>query len=235
MILLFMITAPGFAIDVVVNGVPIALDVPAQVVEGRTLVPMRPIFEALGATVNYDVATQVVVAQKDGKMITFVIGQPTPGMDVPAQIIDGRTMVPARYAGEQLGASVNYTDGVVYISTSDNSVAVFPGDGQSVNIASTPDITSTTLPPAAPVITTTVPPTTVPVITSTTPPTTMPVVTTTPPTTQPQTYSQTVYITRTGEKYHRDGCRYLRQSKISISLDDARRSYGPCSVCSPPQ
>ena len=31
----------------------------------------------------------------------------------------------------------------------------------------------------------------------------------------------TVYITPTGEKYHRDGCRYLRRSKIRISLKDA--------------
>lgn len=48
--------------------------------------------------------------------------------------------------------------------------------------------------------------------------------------------SETVYITKTGKKYHRDGCRYLRQSKIAISLDDAQaEGYDPCSVCNPPQ
>jgi hypothetical protein len=46
----------------------------------------------------------------------------------------------------------------------------------------------------------------------------------------------TVYITRTGEKYHRGDCRYLRQSKIAVSLKEAvARGYGPCSVCKPPQ
>lgn len=46
----------------------------------------------------------------------------------------------------------------------------------------------------------------------------------------------TVYITKTGEKYHADGCRYLAQSKISISLADAKaRGYEPCKVCQPPQ
>lgn len=46
----------------------------------------------------------------------------------------------------------------------------------------------------------------------------------------------TVYTTNTGHKYHRDGCRYLRKSKIPISLDDAKASgLGPCSVCNPPQ
>jgi hypothetical protein len=45
----------------------------------------------------------------------------------------------------------------------------------------------------------------------------------------------TVYITRTGEKYHRDGCQYLRQSRIATTLRDAvKRGYGPCSVCKPP-
>ena len=42
-----------------------------------------------------------------------------------------------------------------------------------------------------------------------------------------------VYITQTGSKYHRDGCRYLSKSKISISLTDAKRRYSPCSVCKP--
>ena len=45
----------------------------------------------------------------------------------------------------------------------------------------------------------------------------------------------TDYITRTGEKYHRDGCRYLRQSRIATTLHEAvNRGFGPCSVCKPP-
>lgn len=45
----------------------------------------------------------------------------------------------------------------------------------------------------------------------------------------------TVYITRTGSKYHRAGCRYLSRSQIPISLSDARRYYSPCLVCNPPK
>ena len=44
---------------------------------------------------------------------------------------------------------------------------------------------------------------------------------------------RTVYITRTGAKYHRGSCRYLRYSKIPISLERAKRGYSPCSVCRP--
>lgn len=48
-----------------------------------------------------------------------------------------------------------------------------------------------------------------------------------------QTKSETVYITRTGKKFHKDGCQYLRQSKIPIKRSDAVGNYGACSVCRP--
>jgi len=45
----------------------------------------------------------------------------------------------------------------------------------------------------------------------------------------------TVYITRTGKKYHREGCRHLSRSKIPTNVKAAvERRYGPCSVCRPP-
>lgn len=46
--------------------------------------------------------------------------------------------------------------------------------------------------------------------------------------------AQTVYITKTGAKYHTGSCRYLSRSKIPISLADAKqKGYTPCSVCKP--
>lgn len=46
----------------------------------------------------------------------------------------------------------------------------------------------------------------------------------------------TVYVTKTGKKYHQDGCRSLSRSKIPISLQDAKvRRYEPCSKCNPPR
>lgn len=55
------------------------------------------------------------------------------------------------------------------------------------------------------------------------------------PVTKKATQEQTVYITRTGSKYHRSGCRYLSKSMIPISLSEASANYGPCSVCNPPR
>jgi len=45
---------------------------------------------------------------------------------------------------------------------------------------------------------------------------------------------QAVYMTRTEGKYHRDGCRYLSQSKIAIKLKDAiAKGYTACKICRP--
>ena len=44
----------------------------------------------------------------------------------------------------------------------------------------------------------------------------------------------TVYVTRTGSKYHRAGCRYLSSSMIPMKLSAACLRYAPCSVCGPP-
>lgn len=48
------------------------------------------------------------------------------------------------------------------------------------------------------------------------------------------TLAQTVYVTRTGAKYHRGTCRYLHSSKIPTTLANAKESYTACSVCRPP-
>jgi hypothetical protein len=46
----------------------------------------------------------------------------------------------------------------------------------------------------------------------------------------------TVYVTKTGSKYHLDGCRYLSKSQIPMSLSQAKaKGYTPCSVCGAPE
>ncbi len=42
-----------------------------------------------------------------------------------------------------------------------------------------------------------------------------------------------VYVTKTGSKYHREGCEFLKRSKIAIKLSEARAKYGPCGKCRP--
>jgi hypothetical protein len=48
--------------------------------------------------------------------------------------------------------------------------------------------------------------------------------------------SITVYVTRTGKRYHRAGCRSLRHSSTPMELKDAKaKGYTPCGICHPPK
>ena len=42
---------------------------------------------------------------------------------------------------------------------------------------------------------------------------------------------ETVYVTKSGKKYHKDGCRYLSKSKKAISIEEAKEQYTACKVC----
>jgi len=49
-----------------------------------------------------------------------------------------------------------------------------------------------------------------------------------------QVYAQTVFTTKTGEKYHLEKCHYLKYSKKAVTIEDAiSRGYEPCSICKP--
>lgn len=108
-------TQTADTIKLVVNGSEVKTDVPPVIIEGRTLVPLRAMLEAVGASINWDEATQTVTAQKDATTIKLIIGNSSAyvngtqkSLDVPAQIIDGRTMVPARFIAENLHYNVNW-------------------------------------------------------------------------------------------------------------------------------
>ncbi|MCX7745315.1 MAG: copper amine oxidase N-terminal domain-containing protein [Clostridia bacterium] len=103
------------AIKVYVNGKLIAFDVPPIIKNGRTLVPLRKIFEALGAEVNWDSKTKMVTGKRANTNVVLTINSTAAlvnnlkkTLDVPAAIISGRTLVPARFISESLGANVEW-------------------------------------------------------------------------------------------------------------------------------
>lgn len=105
-------------IGVYVNSRALEFDVPPTIIEGRTMVPVRAIFEALGAEVNREQATKTVTATRDELTIKLTIGDKAiyvggekKELDVPALIIDGRTLVPARAVSEAFGADVQWNAG----------------------------------------------------------------------------------------------------------------------------
>lgn len=108
---------PG-VIKVYVNVVRVNFDINPVIEAGRTLVPLRAIFEALGAEITWDDATKTVTAKLGEETVKLTIGQndifkngeKVYTMDVPAKIVGGRTLVPARAVSESFGASVNWVD-----------------------------------------------------------------------------------------------------------------------------
>lgn len=102
-------------INVVVFGYNLTFTQPPVIVNDRTLVPLRAIFEALGADVDWNGDTKCVTAKKDGSVVSLTIGSNVmtvngadKELDVPSQIINDRTMVPVRAISEAFGNNVNW-------------------------------------------------------------------------------------------------------------------------------
>ena len=100
-------------VTVIVNGDTVELDQPPVIENGRTLVPFRGVLEKMGAEVGWDNEARKVTCTLDGKEVSLVIDSDkmqTPSgeltLDVPAKIINSRTMVPIRAISEGLGAVV---------------------------------------------------------------------------------------------------------------------------------
>ena len=104
-------------ISVLVNGRTLTLDVPPVIRDGRTLAPLRAIFEALGASVEWDNTTRTIISRRKGRSIILQIDNPTAQVNnspivlsVPPVVIGGRTMVPVRFIAESLGATVTWDE-----------------------------------------------------------------------------------------------------------------------------
>ncbi|HPR94669.1 MAG TPA: stalk domain-containing protein [Syntrophomonadaceae bacterium] len=119
LILLLILGVPVSTVQaapaVVLNGQQLSFDVPPVIENGRTLVPLRAIFEAIGATVNWDDATQTVSASKGETSIQLKIGETSAikngtkiTLDVPAMVIEGRSMVPLRFVVEAFDGVVGF-------------------------------------------------------------------------------------------------------------------------------
>ncbi len=119
----------------------LSFDVEPIIENSRTLVPLRAIFEAMGASVQWNDATRTVTAVKGSTTVVLPIGstQPTVNskewpLDVPAKISQSRTLAPLRFVGEAFGGTVEWngttrTINITSSSTSNSTAA------QQVNTA----------------------------------------------------------------------------------------------------
>lgn len=129
-------------IKVVVNGSNIQFDSQPIIENGRTLVPMRKIFEALGATVDWNADTKTAIGIKGNKKVVLTIGSTeatvsgvSKKLDVPSQIVGNRTLVPLRFISESLGTVVNWNGTTKTATINDSKVKIsFLDVGQADSI-----------------------------------------------------------------------------------------------------
>lgn len=116
LLLVFVLSGSALASPTVnLDGKQLTFEVQPVIEDSRTLVPLRAIFEAMGATVSWDSNTQTATAQKGTTSVILPIGSLSPTingqarqLDVPGKIVNGRTLAPLRFVGEAFGGSVSW-------------------------------------------------------------------------------------------------------------------------------
>jgi N-acetylmuramoyl-L-alanine amidase len=105
------------SIQVNLDGKDIVSDSPPVIVDGRTLIPARALFEAMGGTVNWNGPVREVTANVGDVNIKLTIdsrkayiNETEKALDVPARIIKDRTMIPVRFVTEAAGCQVSWDD-----------------------------------------------------------------------------------------------------------------------------
>ncbi len=123
----------GNILKLEVNGTEVSTDIPPVIIDNRSLVPARAVFEKLGASVKWDeVQKKVTVSLKGTEIVLTInnkkasVNQKTVELDVPAKIINNRTMIPVRFVSEQLNAKVGWypEKNLVTVDTNDNTPAM---------------------------------------------------------------------------------------------------------------
>lgn len=138
-------------ISVTVNDspVPFAGQGPVQRA-GSVLVPLRGVFEKLGASVQYDSATKTILAVKGPTTVSLRLGQSqalvngvAQGLSTPAQAVFGTTLVPLRFVSEALGAQVEWDapSRTVRVQTGAAVAASLPEPGRNIPGAITGTVT----------------------------------------------------------------------------------------------
>ncbi|MBS2035037.1 copper amine oxidase N-terminal domain-containing protein [bacterium] len=108
--------AQGSEVRTTLDGRPLQFDQPAIMQDGRVMVPLRGIFESLGADVIFEKTTRTIKATKGDRVVELALGSREATingqmsyLDVPAGTIGGRTLVPLRFVSEALGADVRWS------------------------------------------------------------------------------------------------------------------------------
>ncbi len=103
-------------VKITLDGKEVSYSEQPKIVNGRTMVPMRELFEQLGAKVNYNDQTRLITASKDGTYVSLTPGSDKATINGKEVALDaspfitekGRTMVPLRFVSEALSVGVGW-------------------------------------------------------------------------------------------------------------------------------
>ena len=131
--MMFPVSADHGEISVYLDAAKIEFDVKPQIINGRTMVPIRAIFEKMGAVVEWDGNTSSAICTKGDTVVKMTvnsmdmyINNQLTKMDISPVVIDGRTLAPARYVAEAFGADVQWdqNNNAVIITSSKNTTEI---------------------------------------------------------------------------------------------------------------
>jgi hypothetical protein len=104
-------------IKVELNSNELGFDQPPMLINNRTMVPLRKIFESLGADIKWDQTTSTVTATKGQTVVILTIGSNEAfvndkevQLDAAGVVVNNRTLVPVRFIGSSFGAKVIWDD-----------------------------------------------------------------------------------------------------------------------------
>jgi cytochrome c2 len=124
---------PPHPIGVMMNGRMMHFDTPPMMMGGRVMVPMRGVFEHMGARVKWDDRTRTVTGTRSGREVELTVGKPEAVVDgrrvrleTPPQMYQSRVYVPLRFISESLGADVSWDQGAHQVQIA--SAAPDPGN-----------------------------------------------------------------------------------------------------------
>lgn len=141
-------------IGVILNGDELDFeDQPPEFVNSRTMVPLRKVFESMGAVVGYDNASKIITITKGGTSVVLkqnsnvaTVNGRQVTMDQPAIVLGGRTLVPLRFVSESLGVQVDWDQATstAFLTTDDGTGVQPPAQASPVLAEQSPATDSTT-------------------------------------------------------------------------------------------
>lgn len=139
LILLFPAMASATGPEVYLDGQALHFEVSPVIEDNRTLVPLRGIFEAMGAKVVWAQESQTATAVKGDTTVVLPVGSTSPtvngqvqSLNVAAKIVNGRILAPLRFVGEAFGGTVNWDQAANRIEIVSQTMNTTPLQNQTI-------------------------------------------------------------------------------------------------------